>query len=265
VTTKVNHPTEEDLVLFFYGEAADQDATTAHVEACDECQALLRGLKAMLDAVDAHPVPDRGPGYGAEVWARVQQRLEQEPARTWLSWFVPRRLALAAGVAVLVVAAFVAGRLSQSPAAPTQARADRPANVEQAAAAPVRERILLVAVGDHLERSQIVLVELMNSPVGSKMDISGSQEWARDLVPANRLFRQTAVETGERGVADVLDALERVLVEIANSPSRLSSAEFERIRSRIEEQGIVFKIRVLDSQVREREQRVASRPARVQS
>jgi hypothetical protein len=265
VTTKVNHPTEEDLVFFFYGEADDQDATAAHLEACDGCQASLRDLRAMLGAVDTHPVPDRGPGYGAEVWARVQQRLDQPPRRAWLSWFAPRRLVLAGSVALLVAAAFVAGRLSQPPAAPQQANADRRANADLASAGPVRERILLVAVGDHLDRSQMVLVELMNSPVAGKMDISGSQAWARDLVTSNRLFRQTAVETGEKGVADVLEDLERVLVEIANSPSLLSSAEFERIRTRIEEQGIVFKIRVLDSQVREREQNVALRPARVQS
>jgi len=265
VTAKVNHPTEEDLILFFYGDADRQDATAAHLEACAECQASLRGLKATLGVVDGHVVPERGAGYGAEVWARVQQRLEQEPPRTWRSWFAPRRLALAAGVAMLVVAAFVAGRLSHAPVAPAPAGAGVTPGMELAAAAPVRERILLVAVGDHLERSQMVLVELMNSPVGRRIDISGTQEWARDLVPANRLFRRTALENGERGVADVLDDLERVLVEVANSPSHLSSAEFERIRSRIEEQGIVFKIRVLDSQVREREQNVAQRPARVQS
>jgi len=262
------HPTEEDLVLFHYGEAGDPARTAAHLDACAECRASLRGLQAMLGTVDAHAVPERGPGYGAEVWARVQQRLEQEPRRAW--WWTllaPRRLALVGGVAVLVVAAFVAGRFSHQPSVSSQPPASRP-GVEQAAAAaaePVRERILLVAVGDHLERSQMVLVELMNSPVGRRMDISGTQEWARDLVPANRLYRQAAVDTGEPGVADVLDDLERVLVEIANSPSHLSSVEFERIRQRIEEQGIVFKIRVLDSQVRDREDRVALRPARVQS
>ncbi len=111
----------------------------------------------------------------------------------------------------------------------------------------------------------MVLVELMNRPADGSVDISASQEWARDLVPTNRLIRQTADEAGERVVADVLDDLERLLVEIANSPSRLSSAEFRQVRERIEAQGIVFKIRVLDTQVRQREQTVPARAARSRS
>jgi len=105
----------------------------------------------------------------------------------------------------------------------------------------------------------------MNRPTDGTVDISGTQEWARDLVPTNRLIRQTANEAGEQVVVDVLDDLERLLVEIANSPSRLSSAEFEQVQQRIEGRGIVFKIRVLDSQVRQREQIAVARPARAHS
>ena len=34
----------------------------------------------------------------------------------------------------------------------------------------------------------------------------------------SRLYRQAAVRAGEPGVASVLDELERVLIEVANSP-----------------------------------------------
>jgi hypothetical protein len=91
--------------------------------------------------------------------------------------------------------------------------------------------------------------------------MSGARSYARELVSSNRLIRQTASESGERGVAEVLGDLERVLVEIANSPSRLSNDEFSRLRERIEGQGMVFKIRVLDSDVRQREQGAAVRDA----
>jgi hypothetical protein len=110
-----------------------------------------------------------------------------------------------------------------------------------------------VAVGDHLDRSQMVLVELVNADGKGPVNISAEQRTARDLVGANRLYRETAARAGEVGVASVLDDLERVLIEIANSPSQLSSAQFEEIRHRIEARGILFKVRVIDSQVRERE------------
>jgi hypothetical protein len=51
----------------------------------------------------------------------------------------------------------------------------------------------------------------------------------------------------------VLDELERVLLEVAHSPSKLDSTEFEQVRQRIESQGILFKIRVVSSNLRERE------------
>jgi len=268
VTGNGNHPSDEQLVLFFYGEADGRDAVAAHVDACTVCQATLGDLQRALAAVDAHRIPERGAGYGGEVWARMQEHLERAPARDWLSWFAPRRLALAGAVAVLLVAAFFAGRYSLRPQPAQQARTTPQPAAAPASAAPqvqVRDRILLIAVGDHLERSQMVLVELMNGPTEGPVDISGTQEWARDLVPTNRLIRQTANEAGDRVVVDVLDDLERLLIEIANSPSRLSSAEFEQVRQRIEGRGIVFKIRVLDSQVRQREQIAAARPARAHS
>ncbi len=115
-----------------------------------------------------------------------------------------------------------------------------------------------MAVGDHLERSQIALIELVNSPSGSTVDISGEQERARDLVTENRLYRQAALTTGEPGVASVLDDLERVLVEIANSPSRMTEDEFDQVRKRIEQQGIIFKVRVFGDSVREREYRAVN-------
>ena len=114
-------------------------------------------------------------------------------------------------------------------------------------------RILLVAVGDHLERSQMVLVELANAPRQGTVDISGERLLAEELLGANRLYRQAAATTGDSGMADVLDELERMLVEIAHSPDQASPKELEAIRSRLEAQGILFKIRAFGTQVRERE------------
>ena len=263
MTADSPHPTDEDLVLLFYGEPDVGDDVGRHVQSCDACRTNLDALGRALATVDRHRIPERGAGYGAEVWARVQNRLD-EPAAVGWSWFAPRRMLLAGSLAILVIAAFLAGRYSShTPATARQIAAKAPAQhggpVNTATSTPtVRDRVLLVAVGDHLERSQMVLVELMNkSADDGPVDISTTQEWARDLVPTNRLIRETADQANEPVVADVLDDLERTLVELANSPSELSKAEFERVRQRIEDQGLVFKIRVLDSQVREREQKSA--------
>jgi hypothetical protein len=278
----MNHLSEEQLVLYHFGDAGAVEAGSIeeHLHACAACQADLDAIRRTLTAVDGLSIPARGDGYGAEVWARIRPSLETPPGSWWkqvLPFFAPRRLALAGGVALLVVAAFVAGRFipadrgaATAPGTSSTAHRASPGSIATTAAttspgpasnpqqAPadrelVRERILLVAVGDHLERSQIALIELVNSPTGPTVDISGERELARDLVTENRLYRQAALTTGEPGVASVLDDLERVLVEIANSPSTMTEAEFATVRRRIERQGIIFKVRVFGNSVRERE------------
>ena len=57
----------------------------------------------------------------------------------------------------------------------------------------------------------------------------------------------------EPGVASVLDELERVLVEVAHSEAPLSSSSLEHLRRRIESKGLLFRVRVIGSQVREKQ------------
>ncbi|HVX65032.1 MAG TPA: hypothetical protein VHA11_00445, partial [Bryobacteraceae bacterium] len=104
----------------------------------------------------------------------------------------------------------------------------------------------------------MVLLELVNAtPQDGGVDISGEQKRAEDLILSNRLYRQTAARAGDPGVATVLDDLERVLIEIANSPARLSSEEFEDLRHRVEAQGLLFKVRVIDSQLQRQTRRIS--------
>jgi hypothetical protein len=147
-------------------------------------------------------------------------------------------------MASLLVVAFLAGRFYP------QAR--RPGELASADPHP-GERILMVAVGDYLERSQMVLIELANADPKGPLDISAEKERAADLVSESRLYRQTAAHTGDTAVASVLDDLDRVLLEIAHGPSRLAPEDLDKLRQRLEAEGILFKIRVLGSNVRNQE------------
>jgi hypothetical protein len=146
-------------------------------------------------------------------------------------------------MAALLVGAFLAGRYWPPRSAPAVA----------AIPAQVRERILLVAVGEHLDRSEMLLVELVHAEGPDSLNIAQERQRAQDLVASNRIYRQTALHAGETGLAEVLDELERVLLQIEHSPSSLSQAQLEEIQRRIEAQGILFKVRVIGSQVREKE------------
>jgi hypothetical protein len=236
----MKHLSDEELVLHYYGERVD--GADEHLQACDTCHASLESLGRVLRSMDGLEVPERGEGYEGHVWNRLAPTLGEPRARWWSEWFSPRRLVAAAAMAALLIAAFLAGRVSQ--------QRQQVAGLSGA----VRERIMLVAVGEHLERSQMILIELVNNASAGPVDISEEKQRARDLICENRLYRQAALTSGDRGVSSVLDELERTLLEVAHSPSKVDSAEFEQIRKRIEAEGILFKIRVVGSNLREREQ-----------
>jgi hypothetical protein len=155
-------------------------------------------------------------------------------------------------MAGLLLVAFLAGRHWPLPSEPISGAA--------------RERILLVAVGDHLERAQMMLVELVNldeiKSSGAPIDIAPAQRRAEDLVAANRLYRQASAGAGDAATAAVLDELERVLLDIAHRPSSLGPDELDQLRREIASGGILFKVKIIGSQVRERE-KAAAPPARL--
>lgn len=242
----MKHISEDDMILYHYGEVEDATSVRRHLEACAECAAQWSKLQAVMAAVEPTPVPERGEGYGAQVWQQVRYRLSEKSEVTgWRAWLVPQRLAFAGALAAVVLLAFFAGRMTQPVSTPG------PETAQNGAA--VKERVLLVAVGSHLERSQMVLVELVNAEGNGKIDISSEQERARDLVTANRLYRQTAQSTGDPVVSELLGELERVLVEVANGPSELNAKQLESLRHQIQSQGILMKVRIVGQEVREKQ------------
>jgi hypothetical protein len=258
----MTHLTEDELVLHYYGEmdAAAEDRATTHLAGCAECHDGYARLQRVMALVDSVPAADAPEGFERVAWARLEAAL---PAKRsgWLSWFVfsPARVAFGAAVIMLVVGAFMAGRMATPPVA-----VPAPAVAEAGNANAVRERILLVDLGDHLDRSQMMLVELVSADDRGPVDISSEQARAEQLLAANRLYRQTAIKTGDAATAAVLDELERVLVDVAASPSTLTQENLDEVRRRIESKGILFKVRVVSSDVRER-QRAAFKAQRVES
>jgi hypothetical protein len=240
------HLTADDLVLLHFGECADQACAEAHLAACAMCRGELERLGTLLAVIASNAEAEAPPGFERVRWARLEPHVRRVPRVGWLEWIAPRRLAFAAGAASLVLAAFLAGRWSTPPASPALTSGV----AEIADGAP--ERVLLGAAGEHLDRSQRVLVELLNGEPTTRMAAS-ERERAADLVAASRLIRQSAADAGETALADVLGDLERVLMELANGSDRDPAAELRLLRERIEARGILFRMRVVGSDVRERE------------
>ena len=255
------HISDEDLLLDYYGEATPEQRAEmrAHVETCAECQALDRELRAVLALVDSEPVPDAPPGFEREMWARLEPvvsgfsrtnevRLKADTTKADRAWsFEFPRWALAASVAALAVGSFALGRVWDTP---TTSPGVSTANVHE-----LSERMLRSEVEEHLERSQRVFVELVNADDSAPVLLASDRERAADLVAAGRLYRRSVEEMGDADTRDLLEDVERVLVEIANGPEVESSNDLSEVRARITDQDLIFRLRVMTAGMQARERR----------
>jgi hypothetical protein len=244
-----HHLTDDELVLHFYGEmdrAAERAACT-HLDECAECRGQFARLERTLALVGDVAPPPVSPSFEASVWDRLEPALEREPPRRRAFRFPelpfpaawPRTLAWGAAAAVLLLAAFVAGRGWREPA---------PVVATPGAAVAAPGPILLADLDGHLERAELALVEFIATDAAQSAD----QSRAEDLIAANRLYRGTALTTGEPDVVSVLDELERTLIEIATTSAAAGDEEMAAVRERIDSRGLLLKVRVLRQMLEER-------------
>jgi hypothetical protein len=235
----MKHLSQSQLILHYYGDDAGNAADAAvHLGECPPCLESYRAIERVLGSMQALDVPEPAENYEAALWSGIEPRL-QPPVPGWLplwGW----RLAAAAACAALLAVALFTGRL-----APNR----RPAEPSPLADSQAGERVLRIAVGDYLDRSQMVLLEIANTDSTRTRQIpwSVTRDRASDLVSESRLYRQTAEHTGDLAVAHVLDDLDRVLLDIAHGPDQLSPHDLDRFQQRLDSQGILFKIHVLSS------------------
>jgi hypothetical protein len=251
----MEHLNEQELILYYYGELSDPSALAEHLHACEPCHSRYQALQNVLASLATMPVPDRSEDYGSRVWQRLRPHLPEGARSRWPRFSPLPHWVAATAVALLVLAAFLAGRL--------WTRLER--QPAEFASLQVRQRILLIEVGQHLERSQRALIQLVNAETDGLTDISYEQASVRALLIANRIYRQTASEVGEIGVASVLDELERTLLEISHSPTKLSPSQLSEIRHQMDRQEILFKVKVIGGQMRAREKPTSQAQGRARS
>jgi hypothetical protein len=224
----MNHLLEEDLVDAYYD--THNEALHRHLAACAECSDRFEQLRQALDACSEYPVPPRTASYGAEVWARLAPRLPlAKPRPAWMRWWL-----LGPAFAVLLATAFLAGHFTR--------------RAETGLSAKAQERVLLLAISDHLERSQIVLTDLDHADAGQTSAMDDQRGRARELLDENRLLRESARRAGDVADAALLEDLERVLLDVANAPANNQPARAQEtlraIQNRIENDGLLFKVRI---------------------
>jgi hypothetical protein len=246
----MKHLSEKQLILYEYGEPVDRARVEAHLAHCTRCRREMAALDVALKTVASSLLPPERPEtYGKEVCDRLAPHLSDKTATRataapsrWLNW---PRWGFAGAACLLAALAFLAGRYW-----PTRPGIPSP----QAISEQARDRVLMAAVADHFERAEVLLTALKHAGQQrgrNPIDISFERELAEDLLTGNQLYQESALRDGQAGLANVLDELGRVLLSVANAPAMISPAGISELHEEIQQQGLLFKLQVLDSRLRD--------------
>jgi len=235
----MKHLSEDEQMEMYYDEGSEE--AKKHLTACRGCAAEFAKFKRSLDAIKPEEVPQRGPDYGDQVWRALEAKLISYEKKVsgwqrltdWMSW---RAAAIAVGCAVLLAAAFVGGRYWEF--VKNKQQPDVAGNDQS------QQRVVVVVLTDHLDRTERLLVQLNHADPADKAENAQLQSEARELLASNRLYRVSANKEGDPALAGALDRLERVLAEISNNP-HLTAADLERVRKDMNTSGVLFEVRVL--------------------
>jgi hypothetical protein len=233
----MKHLSEDELIELYYGEAPGGAA--AHKQACRECSTRFAELRQSLDAIRPAPAASRTADYGERVWESLRPRLipyEKQPAG-WHAWGQWRTAWLVLSCALLLAGAFVGGRYWER-------AATKKVTVAGTASREATQRVVVVVLADHLDRTERLLVALEHADPLDHAENAQLQSAAQQLLASNRLYRASASNAGDPVLAGTLDQLEGVLAEIANEPN-LTPADLQRVRNEMNAEGILFEIRVL--------------------
>lgn len=236
----MKHLTEEELIERYFGEG-NSDAAQ-HLAACRDCVGAYEKLQADIASFDPLPSPVRDAHYGEQVWSAISPLLPSYPQRKRAGWERGFWLALgsAAACAVLVAAAFYAGRTWEhhQPHAPVAKTSPT-----------VRERVVVVLLSDQLDRSERLLVELKHANPDDSQIIPPIRDEARDLLASNNDWRKKAEKSGDPDLTQALDHLNGLLIQLANQPGGLNPAAISRLQQQMKADGLLFEVRVLRSRI----------------
>jgi len=249
----MTHLSEDDLIEHHYSDREGAAGGKAfriaqrHLDGCAECAAKSAKLADEMKSMDGMEHDELSLAYGESMWKRVLERLPalamEEGPRRRIAWGL--MLGWAAASAVLIVGAFEIGRMWE--------HRQPPRNAVVNPATPVERQVVVVVLGDHLDRTERLLVELKHADGEDPDVVRPMRDEARSLLAANHVFREDADKSGDAALTQALDHLDHLLTDVANAPEGLNAASIARLQKEMQAEGLLFKVRVLRSRNPHRE------------
>ncbi|MBP1658709.1 MAG: putative zinc-finger [Bacteroidetes bacterium] len=267
----MNAHTETQFRLYEYlrGDLDEKDRASveSHLAECapcrDECEEVREAL-GMLSPTGGQPSDALPDAFWTALLNEVDQKIAAKSDRPgvrlrfsvwqrrvsdWLTMTVVphRRLVLGvASIAIVATSAFVTwSLLRQSPDRPVFA--ESPAGAESiepglaSVSAPPETRM-----DSYLRKSRLLLVGVTNMPdvKGQPVDLSVERKTSRELADEARTLKQQTLD--DRSL-DLVNELEKIQIELANMESRNEMPTMALVRSGIERENLLFKIRMQEA------------------
>jgi hypothetical protein len=246
------HLSEEELIAHLYDEA-DNTTVSGHLDGCVSCSRAYDALRADLAEMKFVDPPERDAFYGERVWASLSTLLpaRRPRKRNLLGFGSWRGLSYAAACVLLGICTFIGGRLWERKQAQRTAELHSGQRLHPVVHAP--QRVVVVVLGDHLDRSERLLVELKHTDAGNAEMVSPLREEARGLLADNSFCRQKALHADDAALTDALDRLDHLLRVLANQPEGLSSTTLTQLQHEIDAGDLLLDVRVLRSRLPKQE------------
>lgn len=224
-----------------------------HLASCNECYAefqILREGARLVRPLEGRPSERLSDAYWHNFAVRVQRRVEQEPAskavtnpiwsiiESWMTYRPQRVLAAAGGIAAVVL------MLTVKPFRPLQE--DQSAMIAGGEPPETMMRANM-ELSDYFRTSKILLVGLTNMtpPEGQAMDFSLERQTARKLIQQARSLEHYDLDIRSQ---QLILALEKILIELANMEDYVNLPDVELIRTGIKQENMLFKIRMAEAE-----------------
>lgn len=247
--------------------ADDRSTVDAHVADCTGCAAELEQMRAMLALMPSPTVEaseERSEQFwnqfASDVMDKTGSHTQARPGRfaeaiAWIEDLVtlhPRYAYTVSGALalVLVMFGFWTFRTSEQHdmalkgnAVPlehhiTPVSSDE-AGEQQLGVRPER-------VSDYFRKSKMLLVGLANlkTDQNEPLDLSAERRVSRNLIREARYLRRQPIDPQSR---QVMNDVEKILIEVANTGERHDAPNVEIVRSGIHQENLLFKIRMAEA------------------
>jgi hypothetical protein len=245
----------EHLYEFVRGELNEEARSECegHLRSCAACRSEVEALKAAFESlppVSHRASTERSEAYWQHFSSRVEQRIAERVRRVSVGDVVQSAVAALWHPRWKVVGAVSGAMAVLLVALGLWLTSGGPRIGEETNGAPVKavSASSKQAVEEYLSSSRMLLIGISNMDpgTGDPIDLGIEKQAARSLIHQARFLSNEGLDERSQ---ELIDELERILIELANLEENADIPEVEMIRTGVHQQNLLFKIRMAENRL----------------